>query len=240
MKGKRRTATMTVAAIAIATGPVLTVGAAESLLTRLLRIAGLTAAPSQMRAPEDAAAGDVWIVTLDEGAAKALTQGGGYRSPIFAADGRVFAVKDSSIVQVSPTQGGTPVKVPNLVKLVGFDREHRDELVVVVDPPVAGSPLAVVSLTTRAVTPLPVDPASQQEQLVVAEARSQNRVFGDASVYVKTESKRGMTREIRWTDVYVKRGNGEPQNVSKCDGVDCTEPSLSADGKTLAFVRSLR
>jgi len=226
-----------VIAIAISIAPC---DAAESLLARLLRIAGLTAAPSQMRDPEDTAAGNVWTVTLDQGSAKSLTEGGGYRSPIFAADGRVFALKDSSVVQIAPAQNTAPVNVPNAVKLVGFDAEHRDEVVVLVEARGGGSPLAVVSLTSRRVTPLPFDATSQQEQLVVAETRAQERVYGDTTLFVKTESRRGLSREIRWTDVYVKRGSGEPQNVSKCDGANCTEPALSPDRKTVAFVKSAR
>jgi hypothetical protein len=96
-----------------------------------------------------------------------------------------------------------------------------------------------VSLTNRTVTPLPFDGTSQQEQLVVAETRGQERVYGDTTVYVQTESRRGLSREIRWTDVYVKRGSQEPQNVSKCDGANCSEPALSPDRKTVAFVKSV-
>ena len=245
MTNGRRMKTMCLVAMALPASAALVVwmppaSAAESLLARLLRIAGLTAAPSQMREPEDTAAGDVWTVTLEQGSARSLTQGGGYRSPIFAADGRLYALKDSGVVQVAQSEGATAMKVPNIVKLVGFDTERRDELVVVVEPRAGGSPLAVVSLTNRTVTPLPFDGTSQQEQLVVAETRGQERVYGDTMVFVKMESRRGLSREIRWTDVYVKRGSGEAQNVSKCDGANCTEPALSPDRKTVAFVKSAR
>ena len=245
MKSRERVETLFLIAIALPAVAALVVwtpraSAAESLLARLLRIAGLTAAPSQLREPDDTAAGDVWTVTLDQGTAKSLTEGGGYRSPIFAADGRVFALKGSSVVQVGSAQNVAPVDVPNAAKLVGFDAEHRDELVVLVEPRAGGSPLAVVSLTNKSVTPLPFDATSQQEQLVVAQARGQERVYGDTTLFVKTESRRGLSREIRWTDVYVKRGNAEPQNVSKCDGVNCGQPTLSPDRKTVAFVKSAR
>ena len=59
----------------------------EPLLTKLLRIAGLTAAPSQMRGPaDDAAVGNIWMVSIDRRDARALTTDGGYRSPIFLAE----------------------------------------------------------------------------------------------------------------------------------------------------------
>jgi len=245
MTNGRRMKTMWLVAMALPASAALVVwmppaSAAESLLARLLRIAGLTAAPSQMREPEDTAAGDVWTVTVDQGSARSLTQGGGYRSPIFAADGRLYALKDSGVVQVAQSEGATAMKVPNIVKLVGFDTERRDELVVVVEPRAGGSPLAVVSLTNRTVTPLPFDGTSQQEQLVVAETRGQERVYGDTTVFVKTESRRGLSREIRWTDVYVRRGSADAQNVSNCDGANCAEPALSPDRRTVAFVKSAR
>jgi len=43
----------------------------ESLLQRLLRIAGLTAAPSQLRGPGEAVEpGNIWIVPTDRGTPK--------------------------------------------------------------------------------------------------------------------------------------------------------------------------
>ena len=79
--------------------------------------------------------------------------------------------------------------------------------------------------------PLPYDAKSDGERRMLVQIRGQERVYGDASVYVKTESKRGMTRAIEWTDVYLRRGNQPPQNVSTCDGVNCGQPALSPDGR---------
>jgi len=45
----------------------------EPLLSKLLRIAGLTAAPSQMRGPaDDAAVGNIWIASVDRRSLRAL------------------------------------------------------------------------------------------------------------------------------------------------------------------------
>jgi Tol biopolymer transport system component len=55
---------------------------------------------------------------------------------------------------------------------------------------------------------------------------------------VKTESKRGLSRTLEWTDVYLRRGCGTPQNVSACDGINWGEPALSPDGARVAFVKS--
>ena len=78
----------------------------ESLVQKLLRIAGLTAAPSQMRAPGDPQPGDIWIVSVQEGARRALTSDGGYRSPIFSPDNAfVYAIRDDVVLRI-PVAGG--------------------------------------------------------------------------------------------------------------------------------------
>src|SRR5256886_17388233 len=110
MTNGRRMKTMCLVAMALPASAALVVwmppaSASESLLARLLRIAGLTAAPSQMREPEDTAAGDVGAVTVDQSSARSPTDGAGYRSPIVAADGRLYALKDSGVVQAAHAGG---------------------------------------------------------------------------------------------------------------------------------------
>jgi hypothetical protein len=215
--------------------------ATESLVNRLLRVAGLTAAPGQMRGPGDEAdAGNIWIVSLDRRAAKALTSDGGYRSPIFSpADRAVYALKGHTIVRIS-ADGSKATAVRNVagaLKLIGFDGKNPDEAVVLLDNGVS-SPLAIVSLKSDAVIPLPYNAKSADDRRMLAQVRGQDRVYGDTAVYVKTESKRGFSRDVEWTDVYVRRGNSSPQNVSACDGVNCGQPALSPDGRSLAFVKT--
>lgn len=95
-----------------------------------------------------------------------------------------------------------------------------------------------MSLKRGALTPLPYDPKADDERRMVAQIRSQDRIYGDTTVYTKTESKQGLSRKIEWTDVYIQRGTMPPQNISACDGVSCVQPSLSPDGQTVAFVRA--
>src|ERR1700730_14861451 len=84
----------------------------ESVLSKLLRIAGLTAAPSQMRGPaDDAAVGDIWIANVDGRSARALTSDGGYRSPIFNGSD-VLALRANAIVRLA-VQRGSAVAVQN-------------------------------------------------------------------------------------------------------------------------------
>ena len=215
--------------------------AKESLLAKLLRIAGLTAAPSQLRGPGDELApGDIWIANLDQQAARALTTDGGYRSPVFSpADRSIYALRGDAIVRISVDgASAVAVKAPGAIKLVGFDAQNPDDLVVLVDAPAGQSPMAVASLKSKTMSPLPYDPKSADERAVLAQVRAQDRVYGNATVYTKTESKQGMSRKLEWTDVYLQRGSTPPQNVSKCDGVNCGQPALSPDGQSIAFVKS--
>lgn len=224
---------------ALALFAVVTAIRAETMVEKLLRVSGLTASPAEMRGPGDEPdAGDVWVVTPGGSAPAALTSGGGYRSPVFAPDGSVFALKGDTVVRVAPGGAATLQKAVGALKLVGFDGKNTDELVVLLDSGGASSPLAVLSLKTGKTVPLPYDAKSDGERRMLVQIRGQSRVYGDASVYVKTESKRGMTRAVEWTDVYLRRGNQPPENVSACDGVNCGQPALSPDGRRVAFVKS--
>ena len=216
--------------------------AQESLLQRLLRIAGLTAAPSQLRGPAEAVApGNIWIVPTDRGTPKALTLDGGYTSPIFSTDGRVYALKGDTLVRL-PQETGAGVavhKVPRALKLVGFDSANADELVVLLDSlGFLASPLGVVSLRSGGVTPLPVDPASDEQRRMLAQIRGQERLYGRTSVYTRTERRGGVARNQEWSDVFIRAGDAAPRNVSACNGVDCVQPALSPDGRSIVFIKT--
>ena len=211
----------------------------EPLLTKLLRIAGLTAAPSQMKGPaDDTAVGNVWMTTVDRRDARALTTDGGYRSPIFLPNGStVLALRGNAIVQLGTAPGNVPpVRMKAAVtKLVGIDSAHPSEVVVLT--PDAGSPLAAVSLQNGTVTALSFDASDEAQRRLLAQIRAQDRSYGDMTVYTKTETKSGLSRPIEWIDVLVKRGAAPPQNVSACDGVNCVQPALSRDGQRVVFVK---
>ena len=43
---------------------------------------------------------------------------------------------------------------------------------------------------------------------------------------------------LEWTDVFIKEADKRPRNLSQCDGVNCSQPSLSADRRRVVFVRA--
>ena len=65
-----------------------------------------------------------------------------------------------------------------------------------------------------------------------------DRDYGETRVYINQQTKSGMAGTLSWTDVFLKKASNTPINVSNCDGVNCGQPSLSPDGKLLAFVRA--
>ena len=211
----------------------------ETLVQKLLRIAGLTAAPSQMRAPGDPEPGDVWIVSLQDRQARALTQDGGYRSPIFApSDAFVYALRNDAVVRI-PVGGGAAASqraAAGVVKLVGFD--GADDLIVLTDAREPASPLASLALKTGTIAPLPYDSKSAEEQRLIAFVRGDERVYGDTRVYTRMESRRGALRTSEWTDVFVARGTAAPLNVSACGGVNCSAPAMSRDGRFVTYVKA--
>ena len=83
---------------------------AEGLLNKLLRITGISATPSQQKAPSEEmeAGGEIWISNVKAGTLQKLSQENGFRSPIFGPnDEAVLAVKDGcALAGVAPNRCG--------------------------------------------------------------------------------------------------------------------------------------
>jgi WD40-like Beta Propeller Repeat len=215
----------------------LPLATAQSLIRKLLRIAGITAGGA-VRGPADEVVlpGNIWIADLTEGTRRAVTNSGRYRTPVFSGDGNIYALNGDTVIRLSAEGGETRVgAVPGAAKLAGFDGDSPADLVVLRNE--AASPLAVLSVTSGKLTPLAYDPRSTDDRGFVASIRRQGRTYGDTVVYLKRESKPGAARLTEWTDIYVRRGAEQPRNVSACEGVACAQPALSPDGRRLAFVK---
>jgi hypothetical protein len=229
---------MGVAVLGVALGGPST-GHADDFLNRIMRVLGISATPSQMKGESDVSAGQIWIADLERDTRMALTTDFDYRWPVYDSSGEaIVALRGDSLVAISTKNGQIRVlrNILGVEKLVGFDREDPDTLLVVLDKDTA--PLALLSVETGALTPLPYDPKSKEHRRMLSHVKGEERVYGTARVYVKVESKRGLEGELEWGEVYLQQGETTPRNVSKGDGVNCSQPSLSPNAKAVVYVRA--
>jgi len=213
----------------------------ETFLEKVLRIAGISATPSQQKGPGDERdTGDIWVVTLSQGTRQRLTRGGGYRSPVFALGGEhILALKGYNIVRI-PMFGGeakTLYAIPGALKLVGSSKDDQDTVLLLTED--ADDRLTVGLLTVRSgqITTLTYNKKSKDDQRLLIHLKGWERVYDGTTLYVKEETKQGMGGRWQWTDVYLKRGDQEPMNLSKCDGIVCGQPSLSPDSRQVVFIK---
>lgn len=219
-------------------GAAFSVRGAETLLEKLLRVSGLSAAPGQLRDGE-ATPGSLWVGEIGGAAPVRWTSDGGFRYPVFAvSDGSIYALAGQTLVRI-PGAGVTPLSlrpVRGVAKLVGFDRRAPDELIVLMDD--ATAPLATLSLATGNLVALPFDPRASEQDRLLSQIRAQDRGVGNLRVQVRKQQRQGLSRTIEWTDILVQQGGGEPRNLSRCDGVNCSQPALSGDATRVVFVRA--
>jgi len=223
---------------ALLLGQPLSVGA-DSFLDRLSNFFNIKLSSGQMKgAGDDVAEGSIWIAELDKKTTTQITQEGGYRSPVFiSADSGILALRGNTIVQIKPGAPPENVRaVERIVKLVGFDGKNPDEILVLLNDET--KPLGILSLKTGSIALLPYDPKSDDHKRVLSRIRGQGRIQRTTRVFVKKMSKQGLSHIIEWTDVFVKQGESEPQNISTCDGIDCSQPALSPDGRQVVFVKT--
>jgi hypothetical protein len=228
-----------VAIIGFALGGEASSARADDFLDRIMQVLGISATPSQMKGDSDISAGQVWIADVEDGTRTALTTDFGYRWPVYEPGGEaVIALEGDRLVRIPATNGTVKMlhKVPGMEKLVGFDRNDPDNLLVLLDKDT--TPLAFLSLKTGNLTPLPYDPNSKEHRRMLSHVKGDERVYGTTGVYVKTESKQAMEGELEWSEVYLRRREAAPHKISNGAGVNCGQPSLSPDGKAVVYIRA--
>jgi hypothetical protein len=78
------------------------------LVASLMSFLGISATPSQMKAPDAPTVGDIWIADAVRNARAPLTSDGGYSWPVFDPSGeRILALKGSDVLEI-PLAGGGP------------------------------------------------------------------------------------------------------------------------------------
>jgi hypothetical protein len=217
--------------------------AKESFWERVLRFSGVSANPSSLKGGGDEpASGQVWIAELSTGERRKLTAAAGYRSPIFYPNGQdILAVQGDNAVRILASGAVTSqARVPGVVKLVGFNVDAPEEVLLLQASPQAAAVPARLSLRDGSVTPIPYDPQSNRDRQMIEHLRDWQRVYGNSSIYIKRESRETRIGTIDVTNVFWKIPSADPQNVSGCEAVSCGQPALSADGKRAVFVMAVR
>lgn len=214
----------------------------ETFWHKVLRVSGIAQSPSTLKGPGDEVTrGQVWIADVAAGKARKLTGSGGFRSPVFLPDGHdLLALKGTSVVRVALADGQVTnlFTVTGLAKFVGMSEDDADK-VLVVSRDSSGHPgVAFLSVSTGKLDPLAYDPSSNDDRHLVEHLSAWDRHYGDTIVYVDQQTKSGMAGTLSWADVFLKQGAGGPRDLSNCDGTNCGQPSLSPDGKFVAFVKS--
>lgn len=212
----------------------------ESLRHRLLRVSGIADNPSTLKGPEQVGSGQIWVVESGGMEAHGLTASGGYRSPVFTPLRKsVVALKGTDIVRLRVSDGATErlYTINGIIKLVGFSRDDPDKVLVLTEGASGRPHVGWLSMKTGRIAPTPYDTASSEDQRMLEHLRGWDRVYGGTSVYVNRLTKQSLSGPVEWTDVFLKEGSDNPINVSRCEGVDCAQPSLSADGRLIVFVK---
>ncbi len=215
-----------------------------SFTERLLKFLGISDSPGTLKGPSDeVTSGELWVADLSARTTHALTSSGGYRSPIFLSETReLLALRGTDVMQI-PAIGGEGRKlysVDGITKLVGASSADSGTILILQRGEAGGRPrVGVLTISTGAVTPVPYNPASSQDLQMVEDLQGWSRTYGDQHVYVKRQSKQALSGTVEWSDVCLQVGSQPPLDVSQCDGVNCGQPSLSADGHWLVFVKSV-
>lgn len=214
----------------------------ESFWHKVLRISGIADSPSTLKsAGDEVESGQIWIAEIRPRRTRKLTDSGGYCSPVFVPRGNdVLSLKGADVVRVS-SAGGKPkvlYQITGITKLVGFSLDDPDRVLVLLQDVVGHSGVALLSVSDGKVTPLAYDPASSDDRHMIEHLRGWDRMYSDKSLYVRSQTKSSMAGTVEWTDIFLKAGTNAPVNVSKCNGVNCGQPSLSADGQLVVFIRA--
>jgi hypothetical protein len=214
----------------------------SSFAEKLLKFLGISDSPGTLKGPDALRTGQLWVADLESRSTRAITESTSYRSPVFiAASKDVLALKETDVWRfpAGGSQGKKLFSVARITKLVASSADDPDEVLVLQSDGASGHPLvSSLSISTGKVTLEPYDPTSSKDLQMVENLQTWDRVYGDKRLYVKRETKQAMSGTVEWTDVFQKVSSQEPVDISQCDGANCGQPSMSADGRLVVFVKA--
>jgi hypothetical protein len=212
-------------------------------IDKVLKFLGISDSPGTLKGPGDEVVkGKLWVTDLGSQTVRAVGNGDGYRSPVFIPGSNdILALSGSDVVRF-PAGGGEMKKLSSIAgvtKLVGFNADDPDTVLILQSGDAGGHPrIGLLSMSTAKIAPLAYDPASSADLQMVENLEGWTRTYGDKQIYVRRQTKQALSGVVEWTDVFLKADGQEPIDVSQCKGSNCGQPSLSADGRMLVFVKT--
>lgn len=181
------------------------------------------------------------VAELESGNARRLTPGEGYRSPIFLVESKdVLALVGNDVVRIS-SPGGEAKKlyaIDGALKLVASTPEDPQIALVLLRTAASDRPrVGLMNIASGELTDLSYDPNSTEDLQTIEDLENWSRTYGTKRVFVKQQSKQDLSGTVEWSDVFVQAGSQPPADASHCDGDNCGQPSLSADGKLLVYIK---
>src|SRR5678815_3582846 len=132
----------------------------ESFFQMLMRVAGISATPRNQRNDNLRKIGQVWVAFLNNNTrARVHTADSGYRSPVFFPDGlSILALQGTSVVKLTISDGTkqTLFAVKGIIKLIGFDKNDLDKVLILSDEDQDACPtVGLLAVSSGTVTPQP-------------------------------------------------------------------------------------
>ncbi len=192
--------------------------------------------PGEIRGPADDFAGELYLTTADgKGARKRLTEGGGFRSPIFAPDDEhLLALWHGQLVRVATGRGVVEpeplLDLPGVTRLAGLS--EADPGVLVLHNAGGHRRPVLVCLDSLRLAELPDD--REQVNDLLHRLRSAERRYGETVLVTKKHA------DGKGSDVEVRRSERAAIDVSRCGGDSCGQDASSRDGRRVVFVRTSR
>ena len=215
---------------------------APGFVDRVLKYLGISDSPGTLKGPGDEVVrGELWVADLNSNTTHMLAKGS-YRSPVFLpASNSVLALSGTDLIQFPAGSGDSEklYSIPGVTKLVGFSTDDPDSLLLLRSNSADSHPqVASISISTGKITPVDYDPASSADLQMVENLANWTRTYGEKHIYVRRQTRQALSGTVEWSDVFLKAAGQDPVNVSRCDGANCGQPSLSADGQLVIFVKA--
>jgi hypothetical protein len=207
-------------------------------LARLARFVGVPKSPPPiLRDHQASPAGQIWIGSVKTGESRLLAREAVYRSPIFSNSGsELYTLRLKEVVRVDVKDGAVdPIAMaPAAFKLVGVSADGPEEILIV---QLHGNEYSAWTLTVETGKLARIAGVGKDSSAMYVLTRKA-RYYGGARIdteSVECDDLAGKTD--REAIVYFENAHAERRQVTRCADGNCTDPSLSPDRASFAYIR---